>query len=193
MKTRKAVSSISYNTSSFLQIVLDEWVDKRKISFYMFIFHLREEDERKNHIHLFVQPNTLIDTMQLQADLREEDPEGRSPLGCIDFRPSDPDEWILYCRHYPPYLASKGQSRKYEYDEEMFCVSDLDTFAYYWDHALCESSWAKNYILMKDITSVRDPIQLINTGRIPLSQAGSLVAYERLKSNVFRAGRVSNH
>jgi len=193
VRTKKAVSTISYNSIPFLKYVLDQWVSDRKISFYMFVYHMKEEDERKDHIHLFIQPNTLIDTMKLQEDLIEEDPEGRSPLGCIEFRCSDPDEWILYCRHYEPYLRSKGQSRKYEYAFDSFYNSNIDTFEFYWDHALSGSDWAQKFMLTQDLIRCKDPLDLINQGRIPLSMAGSVIAYERLKSNTFRAGRISNH
>ena len=47
-----------------------------KICDWYFVYHFAEIDERKDHIHLFIQPNTLLDTMDLQDFLREIDPKG---------------------------------------------------------------------------------------------------------------------
>ena len=66
MRTKGLVSTISYNTPEFLELKLQELYKKHTISDYMFIQHIAEEDEKKDHIHLLIEPNTLIDTMVIQ-------------------------------------------------------------------------------------------------------------------------------
>ena len=75
MRTSKPVATISYNTQPFLDAKLLELVRNKKIQDFVYIYHLAEEDEKKNHCHLYIEPNTLIDTMDIQEFLKEEDPQ----------------------------------------------------------------------------------------------------------------------
>ena len=45
MKTRRDISTISYNSTEFLIDKLDDYMDRHIISYYMFIEHKPEEDE----------------------------------------------------------------------------------------------------------------------------------------------------
>lgn len=194
--TQKKLSTISYNTKDFLKLKLDQLCDDGKIDYYFFVYHLKEEDEQKDHIHLFIQPNKPIDKAKLRKEFLEPDPVFGmlKPLGIVAWNNcNDLDEWILYDRHYPPYLKSKGQERKYEYEKEQFVSNDQISLDYWWEHSLNESNWAREYRLTKELRETKTPIDLINTGRIPLSQAGSLVAYERLKAHTWRAGKAATH
>lgn len=101
MNTRKEISTISYNSVEFLTEKLQELLNEHIISDYMFIPHKAEEDETKDHIHLWIKPNKLLDTMDLQSFLQEYDPlHPDKPLKCIDFRFAKTDDWILYSIHY---------------------------------------------------------------------------------------------
>ena len=87
MRTSKPISTISYNTQEFLLHQLDEMIKNHIISDYMYINHFAEEDERKDHIHLWMKPNKLLDTMDIQKYLLEIDPNNPTkPLKCNDFR-----------------------------------------------------------------------------------------------------------
>ena len=66
MRTSKPIATISYNTEEYLVSRLQELVRNKKICDYMYIKHFKEEDETKDHIHLWIKPNTLIDTMDIQ-------------------------------------------------------------------------------------------------------------------------------
>ena len=78
----------------------------------MFILHQPEEDEKKAHIHLYIEPNTLLDTMELQEFFTELDLNNPAkPLKCINFIQSKIDDWILYNSHNSAYLASKFETR----------------------------------------------------------------------------------
>lgn len=185
MRTSKPIATISYNTPKFLKFKLDELIASKKICDYMFIIHHAEEDERKDHIHLWVKPNTLIDTMDLQNHFKELDPQNPTkPLKCIDFVSSNVDDWVLYCSHYEPYLATKGESRAYHYTIEDFFFYDEDTFEDRWNHAYKGSEWAKRHqilALLKDGTT--NPLELIMCGAVPLNQATQLNAIEFMRKN----------
>ena len=72
MATSKPISSISYNSDSFLVDRLAVLSKAEVISFWAFIHHKAEKglDEvpGKAHIHLFVMPNKLVDLMKFQKE-----------------------------------------------------------------------------------------------------------------------------
>lgn len=191
MRTSKPIATISYNSQEFLIMKLEELIKNHKICDYMFINHFAEEDEKKNHIHLWVKPNTLIDTMDLQKFLTELNPDNPTkPFKCIDFRLSAVDDWILYNQHYEPYLASKGEARQYHYTKDDFIYNDEDTFDDLYNHAFKGSEWAKrNQILQALSEGMTDPIKLIQNGTLPLNQASQLNAYMYMQTHYGRTDR----
>ena len=128
MRTTKAFTTITYNTENFLKIKLDELVKAKKISFYCFIKHKAEEDEKKDHIHLFVDPSAIIQTDDLKDNLIEFDPKNPTlPLTCLTAKScKNFGDAYLYFKHDKAYLTSKGQSRKYHYRFEDFRTSSED-------------------------------------------------------------------
>jgi len=185
MRTSKPIATISYNTQEFLIKQLDALVRNHKISDYMFINHFAESDERKSHIHLWIKPNTLLDTMDLQKHFTELDPKNPTkPLKCIDFQISKVDDWILYSQHFAPYLASKGESREYHYTKDDFVYNDEDTFEDLYNHAFKGSEWAKrNQILQSLSDSKTDPCKLILNGTLPLNMSSQLNAFLYMQSH----------
>lgn len=180
MRTSKPIATISYNTQGYLVHQLDELIKSHRISDYMFINHFAEADERKSHIHLWIKPNTLIDTMDLQKHFLEADPSNPlKPLKCIDFVTSKVDDWILYSQHYEPYLASKGESRQYHYTKDDFVFNDEDNFEDLYMHAFKGSEWARrNQVLQAIAQGIDDPSLLVLNGTVPLnlaSQVNSLI------------------
>lgn len=198
MRTSKPISTISYNSLPFLKSKLDELVTNHKICDYMYISHHAEADEKKDHIHLWIKPNTLLDTMDIQSFLHELDPNNPTkPLKCIDFRLThDTDEWILYCQHFAPYLASKGEAREYHYKKEDFFFHDEDTFDDLYLHAFKGSKWAQNNQILQQLTSgLLSPVDLINNGTVPLNMATQLNSYKYMQThyNVTDRGEHTNH
>lgn len=197
MRTSKEISTISYNSKDFLIDKLNHLIEKHTISDYMFIYHNAEADESKNHFHLWMRPNTLVDTMDIQNYLMEYDSmHPTKPLKCIDFRVSNYDDWILYGQHYVPYLAFKGEAREYHYSREDFIYYDEDTFENYYNHAFKGSDFAKRYQIIESLKEYSDnPTALIDNGTISLNMASQLNAYMYMKTNydyLDRNGR-SNH
>ena len=185
MRTSKPIATISYNSQEFLIMRLEELIKNHKICDYMFINHFAEEDEKKNHIHLWIKPNTLIDTMDLQAFLTEANPENPlKPFKCIDFRVSSVDDWILYNQHYAPYLASKGESRQYHYTKDDFIAYDEDTFDDLYNHAFRGSEWAKRFQILQalDVGSL-NPVDLILNGTVPLNMASQLNSFKYMQTH----------
>lgn len=185
MKTRKSCSTISYNTPEFLYDNLCQLMNEHKISNFMFIQHYAEEDEKKDHIHLFIQPNTLIDTMDLQDILKEPDPDKPDKLlKCLDFRVSKIDDWLLYNMHFEPYLASKLESRKFHYETTDFVYADYDLFLNDIHHAMRGSDWAqKNQLLLTLAEGELKGYELIEKGVVPLSLATAISSYQYMKEN----------
>lgn len=183
MNTRKEISTISYNTESFLRDRLEQLLQDHKISDFMYIKHHHEDDELKDHIHLWLKPNTQLDTMSIQDFMREFDPDNPTrPLKCIDFRSSQSDDWILYNLHDPEYLASKGESRRYQYFKEDICVSDQDTFEFNYYHAYHCSKWADQKRQLTDLFEFdKNKADLIRQGRVPLQMASQLLALQSLQ------------
>jgi len=130
LRTSKPFSMISYNSDGFLKITLNELMKGGLVEFWAYIHHLPEDDESKAHKHLFIIPQRLVDTQTIQKALQEIDPNNpvAKPLGAIFPRSSKFDDWYLYSLHDKKYLASKGQTRQYTYNDNAFVVSCQDTF-----------------------------------------------------------------
>lgn len=197
MRTSKPIATISYNTEEHLKMKLDELVKAHKISDWMYIFHLAEEDEKKNHFHLWLKPNTLVDTMDLQKHFEELDLQNPTkPLRCIDFKTSKTDDWILYSEHYGPYLASKGESREVVYSKNDFKYMDEDTFEDSYNHAHKGSDWAHRNQILESLRSgqVR-PQDLVLSGTVPLNLASQLNALKYMETHygTLDRGEHENH
>ena len=167
MRTAKPIATVSYNTKEFLDLKLSELLHDEIINFYMYIIHKKEEDEAKDHIHLFLLPNVMVDTMQLEKYFIQYLPNEKLPRKTIFFVKSKSDDWILYNQHFEPYLISKGESRKYHYQKEDFFFSDQDSFEYLYSDAFLSSDWAlNNQILDKLRSDYYSPADLILSGQV---------------------------
>lgn len=128
MATQKPISTISYNSESFLKEKLDIWFNAHIIQAYQYIVHKGEEGD-KNHIHLRIEPNKKLDPMCLQEELREFDPVSEKPLCCRPFRPSKEEDWFLYVVHDKTYLRLKygggEKGEKLPYSWQQIIVSDF--------------------------------------------------------------------
>lgn len=170
MKTSKPFSTISYNSAEFLQVKLDDLINRRKIAFYCFLDHLPEEDEKKSHKHLFIVPNGQINTDEVLQYLLEIDISNPSkPLGCIPPHSSKFGDWYLYTLHDKDYLASKGQTRKYAYTREEMVVSDTD-YLLEEIHQIDFSKYTRTKALREAVQKGMAFDELVATGQIPIQQ-----------------------
>lgn len=129
MRTSKPLSTISYNTNAYLTSRLDSLFHNKIIQFWAYVPHLGENDEagKKNHIHLYLEPNNRIDTDSLLENFVELDiTKPTLPLRCLSMRVSRFMDWYLYSIHDRDYLSSKLLERKYHYSDSDIKCSDED-------------------------------------------------------------------
>lgn len=182
MNTSKPISTISYNSPDFLKARLEELVNNHTIADWIFIKHDAEEDERKDHIHLWIEPNRRLDTMTLQDFFKEFDPDHPDkPLGCIKFNSSNLDDWILYSIHDSAYLRSKCESREFAYRKEDFVYCDEDAFEEAFRHAYRGSEWARrSQVLERLEDGTISEREAVRGGMLPLTVSAQLLAYRKL-------------
>lgn len=132
MKTAKPISSVSWNTPSYLEQILEELLKGEVISFWCYICHKGEDDEggKKDHIHLYVEPTKMIQTVKIRDCFKEPDPNNKKPLGCLDFNFSKWADWYLYGLHDEKYLTMKGLVKKYHYTPDCMAYSDEREFEF---------------------------------------------------------------
>lgn len=127
MATQKPISTISYNSESFLCERLDVWLKSHIIQAYQYIKH-KGEDGDKDHIHLRIEPNKKLDPMDLTEKLKEFIKNSDKPLCVRPWRPSQEEDWYLYVVHDPEYLKRKydggDKGEKIPYNYQDIVVSD---------------------------------------------------------------------
>ena len=174
MRTSGPISSISYNTIPFLKDVLDKLIDKHIIEFYFFVWHKGEDDEagEKDHIHVYVEPAIMVNTIDFKELFKEVDPKNEKPLGTIIWKKSNFMNAYLYFLHDKAYLAFKGQSRQYHYDPIEIVTSDTMTLRYYVFNIdlLSLTPYADMLKAQEDGLSFQE---YFRRGRIPIQQVSS--------------------
>lgn len=104
--TAKPISTISYNTEGFLKRKLDAMLEAHILTDYRYIHHKGENGD-KDHFHVLLYPNKRIDTGVLRDEFNEVTAEADAkPLGCLPFRTSATDHWLMYVLHDPYYLIA---------------------------------------------------------------------------------------
>lgn len=193
MATKQAISTISYNTQPFLEDVLQRLIQSQVISFYAWIQHKGEYDERlnytdKDHIHLYVEPNKKLDPMDLSMHFLEADPDNPRPLGVISWRTSNFAEWFLYNTHDPDYLAAHFETKQYQYSYEDFVSSHFDDFMNKVMDALRSASngYARNKNLVNFLNNGGKIGELIAVGAISPSQASGYFAFAKMYNDYRR-------
>lgn len=184
MRTSKPISTISYNSKEYLIEILNKLVNRNVIAFWCAIKHIGETLDdgtvEKDHIHVYIEPNVPIDSMDIQKQTCEYDPSHpNKPLKCIDFRPSKWDDWVWYCLHNELYLRSKVEFRQYTYTKDEFFYSDQDEFEVRYQRAIHSSAIASQF---KVQTMLREHSvgELAALGFINPNQAFNFMSYSRL-------------
>lgn len=171
MITRTNISTISYNTDSFLIRTLEKLRSEGVIYFWAFVQHFPEDDERKMHKHLFVVPSSTLDTFQLDTYMQEIDDAHPDlpPLRCKMWCRSQFPDWYMYVLHDKDYLVHKGIERKYHYTIDDIICSDKDD--------LLELIHRSDFSNIKYTSKFRDMIasgvsfaELVKNGFVPIQQ-----------------------
>lgn len=196
MKTSKPFSTISYNTPDFLKVKLDDLVSRRVLAFYAFVKHYKEEDEKKDHIHLIMFPNGQYQTDALFDYLAEPDFSDltKKSLGIMPCQNSKFGDWYLYCAHDSGYLASKGQVRHFHYIEEDFVSSDED-YLHELIRTIDRTKYAKTQDFVEQVKKGVPLSEMLTKGQIPAPQFNqwrAMYDYLRYGETTFRADRFSH-
>lgn len=175
MNTAKPFATISYNSKEFLKTQLDQMMEDKTLEFYCFISHLPEEDERKEHIHLFVIPMYKMDTEDFRDRLVEPIP-GDLPRRCLPCVSSKFVDWYLYGLHDRDYLAMKMETRKYKYQREEMVTPDYEYFIQL-IHRCDFSKWKRQRRFKEMVESGETFDSLCSNGFIP---AQLIYQYQKL-------------
>ena len=176
MKTRRAISTISFNSPEWLRSVLERLVEAGVIEYAHWIAHLPESDEKKAHLHLFLQPSHAVDTAALRHEFEEPDPAENVPRGTLPFTPSKFSDWYLYGIHDVSYLESRGLSRQHIYcpdDVQSTCLDMLKEQASLIDQLKFRTAW--HLRRMVDDCASWDDVML--SGVVPIPQFRYWQAY----------------
>ena len=184
MKTSHLISTISYNSVEFLKSKLNEMYKAHKIAFWCFVQHMPEELDdhtwEKPHIHLFVEPNCALDTMDLQKETEEFDPVHPDlPLKTIYWRKSDWENWLLYAMHDETYLHLKLEKREFCYEYGDFYYSDSDEFFERYNAAL-HSSTISEMMRLPKLLKEHSVAELVALGYVQPAQSYNFAMYEKL-------------
>lgn len=169
MATQKPISTISYNSESFLIEKLQILYDAHIIQAWQYIVH-KGEDGDKDHIHLRIEPNKRIDAMDLTDKFKEFEKGKDKPLGVRPWRNSKEEDWYLYSVHDSDYLSLKygggDRCEKLPYDWKDIKTSpdyDLET-------AWIRAKAAQKHSTVNIATSIQNgqkPVDLLMQGENP--------------------------
>lgn len=194
MRTSKPFSSISYNTTPYLQSKLTQLTDSGKLRFSAYIEHFPEDDEKKKHTHIYFVPDGVIDTTALLKELEEVDlSDPGKVLKCMPCQSSKFGDWYLYGIHDTAYLATKGQTRKHHYKQEDIFSTNPD-YLNELIHTIDYSKTEKIQRFYDQVKAGKRLSDLVQQGLVPIQQ---LLQYQRLYDmiigdNTYRNGN-PNH
>lgn len=182
MRTSKPISTISYNSADFLKAKIEYWKSVGIIEYGMWIRHEPEQDEKKAHYHVYLKPAKLIQTMDLENDSCELDPENPDkPFKMVSFRVSKEDDWLLYSIHDPSYLLEKGMSREFCYGFEDIQTTCEDTLKDIISHISDNRKGRLEYRLIECINMGMKWQEIVMSGMIPIRQiSGALIMYRSI-------------
>lgn len=195
MAYSRLVSTISYNTESFLRKKLDMLIKSGVVIEWFYIKHQKEDAKLKDHFHVLLNLNRRIDALTLKEYFKEIVPDNDKPLSVIDIQTSKMDDWILYCEHFEPYLRSKGEFKEYHYSYDDFKVSDTMAFEHYYNHAHHASKWHQDFIRLKALEVGISPCEMVTQGLVPLNIFSHVKAFndDQVKHGYkFRTSRIDD-
>lgn len=167
MRTSRDFSTIFHGSKEFLKMRLDLLVEKKKILFYAFVFHHKEDDEKKDHIHVYMVPDGRVDTDTIRTELEEYDLINLKPIRPLPFQSSKFGDWYLYSTHNVSYLAAKGQTRKYHYSISDFITSSED-YLLELVHTIDMSKINRMDVVIRAVETGQPFHTLVSSGQIPI-------------------------
>ena len=126
MKTFKPISCITYCSIDYLKSQLNALINMGDIDFWALIFHYKEEELKKDHVHLYIEPVVTVETRDLQ--FRENE-----LIGSMSYEKSKFGHWFYYGLHDKEYCdAHDLGEKKYRYLASDFITSCPSTFNAMW-------------------------------------------------------------
>lgn len=191
MQTTKLISTISYNTPSFLRGKLKTLVGSAVLEYAHWVIHEPEEDETKQHIHVVMKPNRRLDTSALRNEFIEKLADEEKPRGVLPFRStSRMSDWILYSAHDVQYLLRRGETRKHSYNLEQFGSTCIDLLEEDWRD--CHRADDSKIPLLREYAKQgKSWVDVLQLGIIPTNQLFQYkdVFFTFLQSHTERNGR----
>lgn len=171
MKTSKPFSTLSYNTDDFITKLLNNQIKLGNLVSWAYVKHHPEEDETKEHLHVYLEPSTRIDTELFRKLFQELDPTNpiKKPLGVQPFRSSKFQDWYLYAVHDKAYLRSKNQNRKFTYSFEELHFSDQEYFKEQ-VNSIDRTKFDRTQFIISQLEQGSSLIELVKSGNIPVNQ-----------------------
>lgn len=194
VRTSKPIAAISYNDPGYLRLKCEELRKAGRISEWYFIEHTPEEDEKKRHIHLYIQPSKMLQTDDLIREFAQPDPDKPGKvLTCPRWVSSRFADWYLYAIHDQAYLVSKGQIRRYHYRREDVQAYDEDAL----DESIREIDLTSVNVVKRMMDAQQSGVtfaQFFQRGGVPINAIRAYeAAWELLSaSRTFRAGRMGH-
>jgi len=189
MNTSKPFSTISYNSIPFLNTILKRKVEHEEIGFYAFVYHYAEDDDldadklKKDHIHLYIEPEKRLDTISFMRDFHEVTSDNEKPLGIVKCKSSKFQEWYLYCCHDIKYLGAKGLDRQYHYNFDDFVSNDY----VYFNELIKSMDLSKYTCLERFLNAVKNDLtfsQCVSQGLVPIQLIGQYEKCYNLLDNI---------
>lgn len=201
MQTIKTISNVSYNTPKFFENKILELEENGVIEWCYWVYHLADEDEKKDHIHFVLRPCKRLDTQDLRKHLFEFDPEHpNKPKTCTKvFKfTNSMDDWLLYAVHDTAYLRMKGQVRTHKYEYKDLRATDEDALLQDWQ-SIDKRKYMALYWLEEAVENNVPFYELISKGLVPIQQRSMYeFQYKDLLQAKFnkehgRSGRKESH
>lgn len=184
MASKLPLSVISYNSIPFAKAKLNEMRNEGYIMDYNIMPHLADTDDKKDHRHILVIPNGMIDWSDFRNRMQEFDPSNPlKPLGVSTFETCNSiDDWILYVLHDEVYLEWKQRPRNIvNYSKELMICSDENLYEQQYYHAYNESEFARHNTKLQ---LLQDPdvrlTSLVSSGYYSINQIRNLAFYREL-------------
>lgn len=187
MLTTKPITTISYNTDTYLTNLLENLRKAKIITFRFFVPHKAEDDENKDHIHLYIELAKRLDTEILRDEFKEKDlsSDTDKPLSVMPFQVCNSfNDMYLYFIHDKIYLSSMNNPRKYHYNDSDIHTSDKE----YLNEKRRTSPMPKCYInreMFDGLLHGEKPTHILQRNNVPMRQWGQyLTAFRMLYADL---------
>lgn len=146
--TSKPLSTITYCSNKFLNKTLKELEEKGIVTFWFYINHEPDVDDKVKHTHLRIELGRPVDPEQIRKIFTQKKKKGKDENSRM-FRPSKLEDAILYFIHDQEYLLAKEKPRNIFYKfKDMHTNNKKELEGCYFE----AREWLRNTILKDKCT-----------------------------------------